>query len=139
MTELLRLDETIHPCLVQTDCTSASTMIIRSVSRCVSRPRLVTYSRRVHSRQFQCRRQFGGSSASSVSNISSASTGMSSAGALAPFTNELDRIAPCFRISGSQVRIIRRPVDFYDLLKARRRLVGAVPWRLRLTRPRPRS
>lgn len=52
---------------------------------------------------------------------SSASTGTStsSAGMLAPFTNELDRLAPSFKINGSQIQIIRSPTDFYETLKAR--------------------
>ncbi|KAI2629246.1 hypothetical protein GGS26DRAFT_582765 [Hypomontagnella submonticulosa] len=40
-------------------------------------------------------------------------------GMLAPFTNELDKIAPSFRISGSQIQIIKTPTDFYETLKAR--------------------
>ncbi len=36
---------------------------------------------------------------------------------LAPFTNELDRLAPSFRINGSQIQIIKSPTDFYETLK----------------------
>ncbi|KAI1391578.1 uncharacterized protein F4822DRAFT_190286 [Hypoxylon trugodes] len=43
----------------------------------------------------------------------------SSAGMLAPFVNELDKIAPSFKISGSQIHIIQSPIDFYETLKAR--------------------
>ncbi|KAI6084758.1 hypothetical protein F4821DRAFT_166575 [Hypoxylon rubiginosum] len=43
----------------------------------------------------------------------------SSVGMLAPFTNELDKIAPSFRIAGSQIQIIKTPSDFYETLKAR--------------------
>ncbi|KAL2754883.1 hypothetical protein ACRALDRAFT_1035425 [Sodiomyces alcalophilus JCM 7366] len=40
-------------------------------------------------------------------------------GILAPFTTELDRIAPSFDIDGSQIHIIRSPADFYETLKER--------------------
>jgi CDP-diacylglycerol--glycerol-3-phosphate 3-phosphatidyltransferase len=46
-------------------------------------------------------------------------TPMSTAGMLAPFTGELDRIAPSFRISGSQIRILQSPAEFYETLKAK--------------------
>ena len=36
---------------------------------------------------------------------------------LAPFVNELDRIAPSFRISGSQIRVLQSPSEFYETLK----------------------
>ncbi|EFX04549.1 cdp-diacylglycerol-glycerol-3-phosphate 3-phosphatidyltransferase [Grosmannia clavigera kw1407] len=36
---------------------------------------------------------------------------------LAPFVDELDRIAPCFRIHGSQVRVLETPAEFYETLK----------------------
>jgi CDP-diacylglycerol--glycerol-3-phosphate 3-phosphatidyltransferase len=36
---------------------------------------------------------------------------------LGAFTNELDRIAPKFEIRGSQIRILREPSEFYDVLK----------------------
>lgn len=38
---------------------------------------------------------------------------------LAPFTNELDKVAPSFRIHGSQIQVIKTPTDFYETLKAR--------------------
>lgn len=47
----------------------------------------------------------------------SSSTTMSSAGMLAPFVGELDKIAPSFPIHGSQVRILQTPAEFYDTLK----------------------
>jgi phosphatidylserine/phosphatidylglycerophosphate/cardiolipin synthase-like enzyme len=42
---------------------------------------------------------------------------MSSAGMLAPFVGELDRIAPSFKINGSQVRVLQSPAEFYETLK----------------------
>ncbi|GKT84757.1 CDP-diacylglycerol-glycerol-3-phosphate 3-phosphatidyltransferase [Colletotrichum tofieldiae] len=47
----------------------------------------------------------------------SASSSGSTAGMLAPFANELDKIAPSFSINGSQIQIIRTPADFYETLK----------------------
>lgn len=41
----------------------------------------------------------------------------SSAGMLAPFVNELDRIAPSFKINGSQIRVLQTPTEFYETLK----------------------
>ncbi len=38
---------------------------------------------------------------------------------LAPFTNELDRIAPSFKINGSQVKVLETPAEFYETLKAK--------------------
>lgn len=46
-----------------------------------------------------------------------ASSTMSSAGMLAPFVSELDKIAPSFPIHGSQVRILQTPAEFYETLK----------------------
>ena len=43
----------------------------------------------------------------------------SSAVILAPLVNELDRIAPSFRISGSQIRVLQSPSEFYETLKAK--------------------
>lgn len=48
-----------------------------------------------------------------------ASSTMSSAGMLAPFVSELDKIAPSFPIHGSQVRILQSPAEFYETLKAK--------------------
>jgi CDP-diacylglycerol--glycerol-3-phosphate 3-phosphatidyltransferase len=50
---------------------------------------------------------------------SAAPTGSSSAGMLAPFMNELDKIAPSFNIQGSQIQVIKTPADFYDTLKTK--------------------
>lgn len=42
---------------------------------------------------------------------------MSSAGMLAPFVGELDRIAPSFKINGSQIQVLQSPAEFYETLK----------------------
>lgn len=42
---------------------------------------------------------------------------LSSAGMLAPFVGELDRIAPSFKVNGSQIRVLQSPAEFYETLK----------------------
>lgn len=59
-----------------------------------------------------------GAGAAHASSSSAAAT-MSSAGMLAPFASELDKLAPSFPIHGSQVRILQTPAEFYDTLKDR--------------------
>jgi CDP-diacylglycerol--glycerol-3-phosphate 3-phosphatidyltransferase len=36
---------------------------------------------------------------------------------LAPFTVELDKLAPSFKINGSQIQILQTPAEFYEALK----------------------
>jgi phosphatidylserine/phosphatidylglycerophosphate/cardiolipin synthase-like enzyme len=38
---------------------------------------------------------------------------------LAPFVGELDRIAPSFKINGSQIQVLQSPAEFYETLKDR--------------------
>lgn len=38
---------------------------------------------------------------------------------LAPFTVELDKLAPSFKVNGSQIHILQTPADFYEALKVR--------------------
>jgi CDP-diacylglycerol--glycerol-3-phosphate 3-phosphatidyltransferase len=38
---------------------------------------------------------------------------------LAPFLGELDRLAPSFKINGSQIHILQTPAEFYETLKVR--------------------
>ncbi|KAJ4306624.1 CDP-diacylglycerol--glycerol-3-phosphate 3-phosphatidyltransferase [Collariella sp. IMI 366227] len=87
-------------------------MLARSVTRCsiklrvpVSRP-LLRFARP------QCRHF-----SVPPPGPSPVSSPMSSAGMLAPFVGELDRIAPSFRINGSQVRVLQSPAEFYETLK----------------------
>ncbi|OTA67973.1 hypothetical protein K449DRAFT_324171 [Hypoxylon sp. EC38] len=88
-------------------------MISRGASRCCLklRPTLTRPASR-YGQQF-CRRYSIPSSPAPTAS-SASSTGM-----LAPFVNELDKIAPSFKISGSQIHIIKTPSDFYETLKAR--------------------
>lgn len=36
---------------------------------------------------------------------------------LAPFVGELDRIAPSFKVNGSQIQVLQSPAEFYETLK----------------------
>ena len=42
---------------------------------------------------------------------------MSKVGALAPFANELDKLAPSIDLRGEQIQILKTPAEFYDTLK----------------------
>lgn len=61
--------------------------------------------------KLQARRQYA------TAGAAPASSTMSSAGMLAPFVTELDKIAPAFPIHGSQIRILQTPSEFYETLK----------------------
>ncbi|KAI1632226.1 hypothetical protein F4809DRAFT_656670 [Biscogniauxia mediterranea] len=94
-------------------------MIVRGTARCCQklRPTLPRHVNSIgrHGRHGQpCRRHYT-IPASSAPTTSSAS----SAALLAPFVTELDKIAPSFKMNGSQIQIIKTPADFYDTLKAR--------------------
>ncbi|KAI3317780.1 hypothetical protein HD806DRAFT_526758 [Xylariaceae sp. AK1471] len=88
-------------------------MILRGTARCCRSIRPIV-PRQAPQYARQCRRRYS-MPASSVS----AGSSTSSAGMLAPFTNELDRLAPSFKINGSQIQIIKSPTDFYETLKAK--------------------
>ncbi|KAI0157912.1 hypothetical protein GGR52DRAFT_180597 [Hypoxylon sp. FL1284] len=87
-------------------------MISRGALRCCARlrPALARPASR-HSPK-SCRRY-------SMPSSPPPSAPTNSVGMLAPFTNELDKIAPSFRINGSQIQIIKTPSDFYETLKVR--------------------
>ncbi|KAK0377114.1 hypothetical protein CLIM01_05524 [Colletotrichum limetticola] len=89
-------------------------MIVRGVSRCSTKLKLPFARTNITRAQPQCR-QF----ATPAAGTPTASSSGSAAGMLAPFANELDRIAPSFTINGSQIKIIRTPADFYETLKER--------------------
>ncbi|KAI0467980.1 hypothetical protein F4859DRAFT_221415 [Xylaria cf. heliscus] len=92
-------------------------MILRGTARCCRTIRPIVPR---HAPQYarQCRRRYSIPSSATSAGSSSSSAGMS-AGMLAPFTNELDRLAPSFKINGSQIQIIKSPTDFYETLKAK--------------------
>ena len=98
-------------------------MFARSSARCAIRARAASPIPRQsfisQAGRFQCRRY---SASAGGSSTAAGSAQISSIGALAPFINELDRIAPSFDIKGDQIRIIRTPADFYETLKVGRRL-----------------
>ncbi|KAI1848690.1 hypothetical protein JX266_005549 [Neoarthrinium moseri] len=95
-------------------------MLARGASRCCQTLRPALSRTPVRYGKVQRRRY-------SMPSSAAAPVSPSSVGVLAPFTNELDKIAPSFRIQGSQISIIKSPADFYDTLKtkirgARRRI-----------------
>ncbi|KAH6658405.1 hypothetical protein BKA67DRAFT_213667 [Truncatella angustata] len=53
------------------------------------------------------------------SSAAPAGSSPSSVGMLAPFANELDKIAPSFQVHGSQIQVIKTPTDFYETLKSK--------------------
>ncbi len=85
-------------------------MIVRSASRCASKIRVPASRPLARYARPQCRRF-----STPASGAPQAST--SNAGMLAPFTNELDRIAPSFKINGSQIKVLQTPAEFYETLK----------------------
>ncbi|KAI0471534.1 hypothetical protein GGR56DRAFT_76034 [Xylariaceae sp. FL0804] len=88
-------------------------MIVRGTARCCGRLR--AGASRPYAQYAKPRSRNYSIPAGSAPASSSAGSG----GMLAPFVSELDRIAPSFKIRGSQVRIIQTPADFYETLKAR--------------------
>ncbi|KAI1341018.1 hypothetical protein F5Y15DRAFT_39251 [Xylariaceae sp. FL0016] len=88
-------------------------MIVRSTVRCCQRLR-PTLPRPPTQYSKPCRRRY-----SMPASPAMAGSSTSSAGQLAPFVNELDKIAPSFKINGSQIQVIKTPTDFYETLKAR--------------------
>ncbi|KAI0123281.1 hypothetical protein BJ170DRAFT_660087 [Xylariales sp. AK1849] len=88
-------------------------MIARGTSRCCQTLRPTLYRTSIRYGRAQ-RRRYSIPSGAAPAGSSTSSTGM-----LAPFTNELDKVAPSFKIQGSQIQIIKSPADFYDTLKAK--------------------
>ncbi|KAI2634033.1 hypothetical protein GGS21DRAFT_543946 [Xylaria nigripes] len=86
-------------------------MIVRGTAQCCRNIRPVLRRQALQS-VLLCRRRY--SMPAGAAPVGSATN---SAGMLAPFASELDRIAPSFRINGSQIHIIRSPADFYETLK----------------------
>ncbi|KAI8285139.1 CDP-diacylglycerol--glycerol-3-phosphate 3-phosphatidyltransferase [Colletotrichum sp. SAR 10_98] len=89
-------------------------MIVRGVSRCSTKLKIPFAQTNVTRSRPQCRRF-----AMPAAGAPAASSSGSAAGMLAPFANELDKIAPSFSINGSQIQIIKTPTDFYETLKER--------------------
>ncbi|KAL8383186.1 hypothetical protein RB595_006781 [Gaeumannomyces hyphopodioides] len=90
-------------------------MIVRGLSRCGPwRPHAAL---RAPNSPLAGRAQYRRYSASSSTAATAGGPQASSAAMLAPFVEELDRLAPSFKIHGSRIRIIQTPTDFYDTLK----------------------
>ena len=87
-------------------------MLARSVARCSNRLRTPVLRPCLRFARPQCRRF-----SMHASGATPGSAPMSSAGMLAPFVGELDRIAPSFKINGSQIRVLQSPAEFYETLK----------------------
>lgn len=85
-------------------------MLVRCVPRCASKLR-APISRSYPHNKPQCRRF------SMPTNGAPQSATAPGAAMLAPFLNELDRIAPSFKIHGSQIRVLQTPTEFYETLK----------------------
>jgi CDP-diacylglycerol---glycerol-3-phosphate 3-phosphatidyltransferase len=89
-------------------------MLARSIARC--RPRITFPARHsVHTRLSLARQVRHYASPSSASPAAAPAT--STAGMLAPFTSELDRIAPKFSLDGGRIRVLQTPAEFYETLK----------------------
>ncbi|KAF7561016.1 hypothetical protein G7046_g3121 [Stylonectria norvegica] len=89
-------------------------MLARSCIRCTLKLRVPVFRSSARNARVHCRRY----SMPSGAPASSPATG-SGIGALAPFVNELDRLAPSFDVRGDQIRIIQTPAEFYETLKDR--------------------
>lgn len=89
-------------------------MIVRGASRCATKLRAPLSRSRPSFAQPPQRRRYAMPSSSPTSSGTGSQVGM-----LAPFMNELDRIAPSFDINGSQIKVFRTPTDFYETLKVR--------------------
>lgn len=86
-------------------------MIARGASRCCLKLRPALPCPRLQFGRLSCRQY------SMPASSAPAGSPASSAAMLAPFVNELDKIAPSFKVNGSQIQIIKSPSDFYDTLK----------------------
>jgi hypothetical protein len=93
-------------------CPHSVAMLVRSVPRCATKLRPAVARANLRYAKPQCRRYSMPSSAASP--VSQSSTAM-----LAPLLGELDRLAPSFKINGSQVQILQTPAEFYETLKVR--------------------
>jgi len=91
---------------------SSLDMLARSVPRCVTKLRQGVSRANLRCARPQCRRY-------SMPSSPAASAPQSTAAMLAPFTVELDKLAPSFKINGSQIQILQTPAEFYEVLKVR--------------------
>ena len=87
-------------------------MLARSVARCSHKLRAPVLRPCLRFARPQCRRF-----SMHAAGPTPGSAPMSSAGMLAPFVGELDRIAPSFKLNGSQIQVLQSPAEFYETLK----------------------
>jgi CDP-diacylglycerol---glycerol-3-phosphate 3-phosphatidyltransferase len=95
-------------------------MLIRSfATRCRPRARLATHSSTFRLTPQGAPRHIRSYASPSSPPAAAPGPATSTAGILAPFTSELDKIAPRFDIDGSQITVLRTPTEFYDTLKSK--------------------
>lgn len=88
-------------------------MFSRTITRSCARVRpALGRSRKSPGVCHPAKRRYSSSSGAATMNSSTTTHGV-----LAPFTSELDKIAPSFQINGSQIEILKTPADFYETLK----------------------
>ncbi|KAK4235903.1 hypothetical protein C8A03DRAFT_17398 [Achaetomium macrosporum] len=87
-------------------------MLVRSIAQCSNKLRAPVSRPCLRLAKPHCRRF-----SMPAAGATLGSPPMSSAGMLAPFVGELDRIAPSFNINGSQIHVLRSPAEFYETLK----------------------
>ncbi|KAJ6788718.1 hypothetical protein PWT90_10056 [Aphanocladium album] len=87
-------------------------MFARSCCRCVGRARLQTRPSQLSVARAQARHY-------ATPSGGAPTQAASKAGILAPFVNELDKLAPSIDVRGEQVQILRTPSEFYETLKER--------------------
>lgn len=85
-------------------------MLTRSCCRCVSRTGLQYRPVKLPITRTQARHY-------ATPSGSAPAQATTKAGMLAPFVNELDKIAPSVDLHGDQIRIIQTPSEFYEALK----------------------
>ncbi|KAB5531174.1 hypothetical protein GE09DRAFT_973658 [Coniochaeta sp. 2T2.1] len=85
-------------------------MLARSVPRCATKLRQAVPRTNLRYARPQCRRY-------SMPSSAPPPVAPSSAAMLAPFTVELDKLAPSFKINGSRICILQTPAEFYEALK----------------------
>ncbi|XWW98111.1 hypothetical protein V2A60_006107 [Cordyceps javanica] len=86
-------------------------MFARGCCRCVGRARLQSRPTQLSVARAQARRYTTPGAAPTQAT--------SKAGMLAPFVNELDKLAPSVDLRGDQIQILKTPSEFYETLKER--------------------
>lgn len=87
-------------------------MFARSCCRCVARAHLQSRPAQLSVARAQARHY-------ATSPGGAPTQAASKAGILAPFVNELDKLAPSVDLRGDQIQILKTPSEFYETLKER--------------------